>query len=239
MPIQKLEVIDMKNTKDGALNELIGFGIPVSQIIDVGVQRATYELIRCFPHLEHILFEPANDFNADIKANYKDIEHQLFNVAISDKFGKLYQTVHSINKDGIATHSRITEDERPVDGKYIISSKPIDVVTLDSYINLVRPECLLKVDIDGADLEVLKGAELVLKHSSIVVIEATKSNFIERADYLRSKGFELANIVDRTLYGPALWQFDYIFVRSEILSKKAFPIPSKNFDLDLWRNVDR
>tara|TARA_R110002073_G_scaffold31646_1_gene96973 strand:- start:907 stop:1596 length:690 start_codon:yes stop_codon:yes gene_type:complete len=229
----------MKNTKVEALRGLVEFGIPVSQIIDVGVQRATFELIKCFPDLEHILFEPADNFNADIRANYKNIEHKLFNVAISSKAGKLFQTVTSIKKNGIATHSRVTQDERLVDGNFIISSKPIDVLTLDSYVDFIKPECLLKVDVDGADLEVIKGADLVLKKSSIVVIEATKEDFIERANYVISRGFELANIVDRTLYGPSMWQFDYIFVRSELLREKDFPVPSKNFDLNLWRNVDR
>lgn len=228
----------MPNTKVESIQSLLDFGVPVSQVVDVGVQKATYELIKCFPKTHHLLFEPSSEFHEDIEKNYTDISHQLFGVALSNQAEELYQTTRSIYHDGSPTHSHITPNQEKVDGQHIISSTKIDVKTLDSYKDILQPDFLLKVDVDGKDLEVLQGSVNSLPMASMVVVEATRYNFVERAQFLLNHQFVLANITDRSMYGPAMWQFDYVFIRKDLLDNNELPVPYKNFDINLWKNVD-
>jgi hypothetical protein len=92
---------------------------------------------------------------------------------------------------------------------------------------------LLKLDVQGYELEVLKGAEKALRQMSAILIEV---NFIdihkgaplidELVLFLRDKGFVAYDIcaLTRRPLDQALWQADFIFVprHSELRSDKRW-----------------
>ena len=61
-------------SKDGFLQRIIAAGIPVSEIVDVGVREGTFELIANFPRHRHHLFEPAKHCYGDIAQAYRDAQ---------------------------------------------------------------------------------------------------------------------------------------------------------------------
>jgi hypothetical protein len=83
---------------------------------------------------------------------------------------------------------------------------------------------LLKIDVQGGELEVIKGALESMRYFEAVILEATffdyfigGSQFTETIGLMNAQGFVLYDIVDY-LYRPidnALSQVDLVFVRKE------------------------
>lgn len=220
-------------SKSNLLNRLKSSGLPISEVVDVGVREYTMELIQAFPDLCHHLFEPVNLFYSSIDRNYEKIKHILYPVALSDVNEYQYLIVSSLLRDGIGTHSNIRAEEQTVDGKFIVSCESLAVKRFDSLDNNFQTDFLLKIDVDGADLKVLKGFGKRLSMASAVIVEMTFMNFIERSQYLVNNGFELFDLIDLVYYGNSLHQFDATFVRKDLVTEKIRP-PIGQFNYKLW-----
>jgi len=221
-------------SKRSILSRLKLLGVPISEVVDVGVRESTLDLIEAFPDHFHHLFEPVATFFQDIDRNYSNVQHLLYPIALSDRDENRFLSVTSLNRDGVATHSRIVDKFIPVDGKEVIACSPIDVRRFDSLDDVFRADFLLKVDVDGFDLEVLKGCGLRLKKASVVIIEATFLDFCQRTSFLEENGFQLVDIVDMAYYGSTLYQFDLAFIRRDLVNQSIRP-PIDRFEPSLWR----
>jgi len=214
------------------LDVLIKNRIPISQIIDVGVQAETPELRALFPDVPHLLFEPVSSYAIDIERNYAGIEHQLFPIPLSSCSESAWQVETSILNDGNITHSYISTQPVLVDGFDIVRCRPIRVEALDAFYNLFLPNFLLKIDIDGLELSVIKGASKSLSLASVVVVEADYSSLSARCAAIECHGFQLIEIVDRILYGHVLWQADLVFLRADLVAPVLRP---PMFNPEFWR----
>ena len=158
-----------------ALGVLTGFGVPVETVIDVGVQRQTPVLMRAFPRAKHVLIEPIEDYHGKIEEKYSGIDHVLHGVAVSDQDGWGYQVGVCMNGSGKVTHSYFSDlpvQDDPM-GE-IIHTRRIRKTTVDNLLQgsgLPTP-MLLKIDIDGQEARVIKGASRALQDISIVVVES-------------------------------------------------------------------
>lgn len=149
-PVQQL----VANKKD-RVTSLLALGVPINAVVDVGVQRGTPELMEPLRERHHHLFEPVSLWYADIEKNYSAISNTLYPVALSDEIGSAWLIQTALLKDGVSTHARISEAPVTPDGQEIVSCQEIKVDRLDSYSHLLQKDYLLKVDVDGKDLEVL------------------------------------------------------------------------------------
>jgi hypothetical protein len=78
---------------------------------------------------------------------------------------------------------------------------------------------LLKVDVDGKELDVLQGALETLKITGCAIVETVffgdgPNHFRRVADFMAGRGFAIYDIVE-PIYRPgdmALWQVDTVFV---------------------------
>ena len=93
----------------------------------------------------------------------------------------------------------------------------------------------LKIDVDGHDLEVVKGFEERINDASIIQIEATYKRIAETINILSNKDFRLISLVDQIYYGPSFWQCDLIFVRNDLLDDNLAPNIHQNFNKQLFR----
>ncbi len=86
------------------------------------------------------------------------VEH----LALSDKIGKttLYIPVNEVNKQSSPEASLL----KPTENKKINKTETVSIQTLDNYcsIHSIQPE-FLKIDVEGNELNVLKGGEEILK----------------------------------------------------------------------------
>lgn len=209
--------------------------IPITSVIDVGVREKTGELINIFPDIKHHLFEPVSEFFETIAANYKSVPHKLYPMALSDECGLLYLVIRSLEKNGQPTHSHISDRAVVVDGTHIINCYSIDVRRFDS-LSLsgeLQDNFLLKVDVDGKDLNVLKGFGQALNKASAVIVECTAENILERIGYVENAGFLITDLVDIVYYGDSLYQLDAVMVRKDLINIELKPSLDP-FNMELW-----
>lgn len=229
-------------TMKNALTMLLEKGVPVDVVLDVGILTGTQPLIETFKNIPHHLFEPVELHFPKIRKNYKNIDHTIHHVALSDEEGIAYLPCWAIHNDGVITHSEVSET-------FVTSKEMPNLVTCNSVRktsldNIFKglPSCknaLLKLDVDGHELSILNGAIKTLETVSVVVIEAplnkvVSSHFFERSEFLRSQGFYLVDIVDFCYYDGVLWQVDLIFVKCEIIEsiESLRPFESENFQFE-------
>ena len=178
-----------------SLRALLDAGVEINAVIDVGVLSVTVPLLEVFPDRKHYLFEPIESYLPRIRKNYEKIEHDLLNIALSDEDGELFLASTSITGDGNITHSHIVETEvTQADIPSLVSCKKIRRARLDTVVaeNGIKGPLLIKIDVDGHELAVLKGAVETLKLANAVVIEAPLnrqgvSKFFERANFLLAR----------------------------------------------------
>lgn len=103
-----------------------------------------------------------------------------------------------------------------------------DELTLDSVLSdMPERPFLLKIDVDGPELRVLAGAAETLKHTSVVIIEATLGQLPDICNHLQGAGFRLFDIVDLSYYRGVLWQVDLVFLpaRTIEIDPRYNPLP--------------
>ena len=233
-PPMREEKPKRKATIRESLALLCKAGLPVSDVLDVGVLHGTPVLMDLFGDKTHHLFEPVDDYFPTIRANYAAIDHRLVHVAVSDEESEVL--IHSAKKLGNdeISHSWITDVATE-------SSRKVPAITLDSYIaqGKAKAPFLLKIDVDGAPVPaaILRGAAHTLEQCSAVVIEMTVDRFFERASLLDAAGFDLWDMTALCYYDKCLWQFDAVYVKRTY--KETIPVlqPMHNapFDIALWQ----
>ncbi|MEQ8403761.1 MAG: FkbM family methyltransferase [Oceanicaulis sp.] len=169
-------------------------GVPTKTVLDVGIREKTPFLMQNFPHHRHYLFEPMREWHDAIKAAYAGLDYELIPSACGSEDGRVeFRTAFMQAGFDKPSHGGMTGfiPESEVADRY-----EVEVVRLDSFIEtrgLEGPFCL-KVDVDGADLEVLKGAERTLESCNIVSLEMTRRNFAAIAGFMHDRGFYLHSL---------------------------------------------
>jgi FkbM family methyltransferase len=208
---------------------------PIGSVIDVGVQSSTPELILAFPDKKHYLIEPIVEWNKAINYNYprKNIEFELFNVAASDRDGMMNIELSTINPDLPITHARLTDSTQGA------NLRQVPVRRLDSLASEFawKGPFLLKIDVDGAELDILSGAEGIMDQCIFIIVEAQTENIVERMTAVGTKGFELFDIVDICYHDGRLAQVDLVFVNKSMSRRHSLHIFAKGFKFDLWQKL--
>ena len=223
----------LRSQKKNTITALLRSGIDVSQVVDVGVRECTADLLGLFPKVQHLLFEPAAEFHPLIENNYKNISHVLNACALSSESGSAYLIKTALENDDVISHTRISDTAHGLPGENVVGVDEIEIRTLDSFTGAVLMNCLVKIDVDGMELPIIKGASNTIRLASIVVIEVTSLTLVERLAAVEKLGFRLVDFVDRVRYGLALHQCDAVFVREDLINDSIVPVMSP-FDSAKW-----
>lgn len=219
-------------TKADALRRIKSLSVPIGTVLDVGVLSETPELIEAFGDKFQLLFEPIAEWNATISTNYRETAHEIVNVAVTNFEGSVTMRTESIFPGMEISHAYIAqswETDRPL--------RVVSATTIDSAVgarNLAEP-FLLKIDVDGAELDVLDGAKQTLGKCSIVIVEATLQNLPARLNAVIKEGFELFDIVDLCFYDETLYQVDLIFINRQVADTLKLP-DINHFEPEKWLN---
>jgi FkbM family methyltransferase len=166
--------------------------------IDVGANIGIYTLYWLhFPNTRAIAIEP---FDQNFRLLYKNIH-----------INNYMRRVDLINKP-LSSHNTlgwaIINDIRPGASDYKISfdkkvnqnnSVKVESLTLDSILSGKKEKFVLKIDTDGTDFDILKGAESALKDGKIVsiLIESSEEgqgfieSYLKRFNYIADSRFNL------------------------------------------------
>ena len=171
-------------------------------IIDVGVGYGTNPLYKAFPSAYFVLIEPIEEYQRSINkvlAKYKGTVHYK---AVGHKNGTLELYV---DLDNLQFSSHFERTKLTARKGHRIENRNIETATLDSLLNppgtLERP-LILKIDTEGNELNVLKGASLLLESTDFVIVEASIAKrfensyeFDELITFMTEKRFKLFSIL--------------------------------------------
>ncbi|TWT12892.1 FkbM family methyltransferase [Reyranella sp. CPCC 100927] len=208
-------------------------GVEIGTVLDVGAQEDTAELRLAFPDKRHILFEPAVEFHAALKRNYGALDHVLVPAALSDSDGQGMLRKASID-GGAVSHSSLVDS---ADGGPI---EPVAQMRLDTFMK--GQDCpkpyLLKVDVDGYELPILRGAEGIWNDIACIIVEAPVDTFFERTSFIMARAFRVFDIVDHCYYHDMLSQVDMVFVAERVMQNPNLrPWQTKPFAWSHWEPV--
>jgi FkbM family methyltransferase len=139
---------------------------PGSVCLDVGAHEGTVlrEMVRCAPNARHVAWEPLPEFARHLRRRFPSID--VRQAALSDRAGKR-EFAHVLDEPGWSGFK-----ERPTPDGSRVKTINVRCERLDDALPAgVRP-VLIKVDVEGAEEEVLRGAtDTLRRHRPIVVFE--------------------------------------------------------------------
>jgi FkbM family methyltransferase len=208
-----------RRTLGEVLAHLTGLGLRPGAVIDVGVGYGTPELYAPFPTARHLLVEPLREYEPQLRPVAERIGAAVVYAAAGAEPGETTIHVHRA-----PTLSSIHDAGRGDAAATVARTVP--VVRVDE---LVRERGLpgpyvLKVDVEGAELEVVAGAEGLLGQTELVLLETSLFRHLgenpELADVVAAMGER--GFAPYDIYGGhlrpsdgALAQVDVAFVRED------------------------
>ena len=202
-----------------ALQQLKDVGFYPDFIIDVGTANATYPLLSVFRKSFFIWIEPLVEFEREIQKLRKRYEGDYYIAAAGRQNGKATINIHS---DLVGSSMLKEMDGFSADG----IQREIDMITVDSLLEKYdmnrESNILLKLDVQGFEIEVIEGAKRMLELCEAIIMEVSFFKFQKDApefydviQYMKKIGYVVYDIFDG-LNRPidnALAQKDLIFVK--------------------------
>ena len=187
-------------------------------VIDVGAAYGTRSLWEAFPSARHILIEPLEEHKPaldDLAKRFPNMEYII--AAATKKSGSITINVH---RDLDGTSLYLEDEDSNVNGV----TRVVPAVTLDEVSKGRKLEgpYLIKLDVQGAELDVLQGGAETLRDTEYIILETVLFQFFvngpqifDAITFMREKGFVVYDIFDlyyRPLDG-AMSQVDIAFVK--------------------------
>ncbi len=204
------------------LQHLAGGSIPnLEYVVDVGAHEGKWSssiLSLCQPK-KLVVIEPSPVLQPLLQQKFCNLSNvRVLSVAVSDMKGKtefsltFNQEFNSISK----VKDELQDNFHGL--SKVVETVEVDVDTLDSLLNEMPEISLLKIDVQGYEKKVLKGAKNTLSKTKYLIIEINfvplyegESLFSELHEMLVDLGFCLRNIVPsychdgRSLAGDAIY----------------------------------
>lgn len=199
-----------------------------THIVDVGANHGTWtrEALRYFPETFYTLLEPQQQMRVSIADITQTNPKVTFNaVGAGSKAGKFMFTI--VDRDD-SCNFLYTAEEASRRG---FSQVEVSVVTLNEFLpglHLPVPE-IIKIDAEGLDLEVLKGADHFFGITEIFMVEAGVMNkgfgnsVLKLMDFMDQQGYRLYDLTDlnRPLKINVLWLVEMVFIKKDGMIDKA------------------
>lgn len=185
---------------------------PVS-VFDIGVAEGTPWLYRAFPAAQYVLVDPTRESLPYMRKWARRLEAEIWNFALGDA-----STVMTINVRPSIGGSTFFEE---VGGCELKGRYEVEVKRLDEVAGEIARPALCKIDVQGAELSVLRGMGERLGDFDIVIVESSfiatlqgTPEFPEVVQYMAENGWVPYDIVriSRRPLDEALAQVDVAFV---------------------------
>jgi FkbM family methyltransferase len=172
LEIQRQHIIP-RTSMLGCLQQASKNGLQPKTIIDVGAARGTPALYEVFPTARHILIEPLQEFAPYLDQLVGNLEQAEYIVAAAAKTSG--NTVINVHPDLVGSSLYLEEENSDVNG----IERIVPAITLDEFCQNTKTQgpYLIKIDTQGAELDVLMGAKTVLPETAFVILEVSFFEF--------------------------------------------------------------
>lgn len=203
---------ELINKKKLTTTDLLGLKhLDINNIIDVGANRGQFltNYYKHFPNTHYFCFEPLTEEFKELENVSKRIGNNI--ITVNSAFGNLegniilHQHKHSPSSSILDTTNKCNELFPQTRNQNDIE---LSITTMDNYFKDILDEdyknILLKIDVQGFELEVLKGAQKTLNMISTCLLEINfsilyknQACFNETYEFLHTRGFEYAGAIDQ------------------------------------------
>lgn len=196
-------------------------GFDPTTVIDVGVATDTDELYVHFPNAKYLFVEPLAEFEPSLQNLCRRYPGSIYMLAAAGA----EDTEITFNVGPSLGDSSRFQTLESHDGAYEMHKRTVPQYRLDTMwtaLELTGP-ALLKVDVQGGELEVLKGATTIMDQFEVIVLECGlietligQPIFHEYVAYLAEQNFVVYDIIHTGFSDIGLLaQIDLVFVKKD------------------------
>jgi len=214
-----------KLTHRNALTRLKSLGFAPAVIYDIGAYRGGWTRVAAeiFPDAQFVLFEANADHAAELAAHGR--KYFIAALGADDGAARPFHVPRAGDVTGASLYVENTA-HYAASNLQVRELATVRLDTLAAREKLPAPH-LVKVDVQGAELEVLAGAGATLAGASVLVVEVSLVDYNRRAPLMAEVitavdriGFKCADVAElhRTPTNLVL-QLDLVFVRPPLFAK--------------------
>ena len=193
----------------------------ISTFVDIGANRGQFSLLAnfFFPKSKIFMFEPLkSEFNILSDIFKKNNNIKIFNLAVGNSINwrYIYETKDN-DSSSILKPSKLQLRYFP--RTFIVKTYKVKMVRLKYFLKNLKKPIFLKIDVQGYELEVLKGTSL--NEIKYIYLEASNIQLYKKQPlmndiirYLSSKNFRLIKILNCFKYKKKTIQSDLLFINS-------------------------
>lgn len=164
-------------------------------VVDVGVGFGTPELYRAFPEADLCLIEPVKEYRERLS------QWPNARVIVAAAGSQAGRTVINVDPE-LPTRSSIARRSELTETGSTLIEREVEVITLDSLVDQLEGPFLLKIDTEGHEAEVIRGASAFLEQTEVVIAEVSIAKRFENGysfeDFLQlmlHNGFAVIDIL--------------------------------------------
>lgn len=203
--------------------------VQVSTFIDIGAYKGGFSsmMISIWPESKGLMIEANPIFEPNLLSLQKSNANLSYKISLLD--AKAEKSVPFYLSE---TASSVLKSHGGGGETLLLNTSTLDQICIEE--NFCTWIDLLKLDVQGFELEVLKGGQTVLQNSAIVLLEVALLDIYvdtplvrDVINFMYDYGFILYDICSVDIKRPldnALWQSDFIFIKknSVLRSNKSY-----------------
>ena len=237
--LQKFGLSITRNSTRADLPSLIrrlqSYGIELNVVFDIGAYKGLWSRAlseKLDKKVEFFLFEPNEEHNASLSA----AGFPFFNVLLSNN--SEVRSFFGSSTSGDSYYPEVAANSAtPVVRN--LTSVTLDSLVFGSNQRLPIPD-LIKIDTQGSEVDILKGAREVLKHCSVVILECPIVRYNQGApdiqeylDFMFYGNFVPVAVVEIHILREVFVQIDIAFVSKKVFSEKIGDLD----DMGFWKST--
>jgi len=212
------DIFTIRQTMEESMEQIKSTGFYPDLVIDIGAADGTPPLQTCFSKTEFFWVEPLAEFKDSLEALKRKYKGDYIIAAMGKQEGEMSIQVKS-DKVGSSLLLNTGPGGHPPEARKINVIRLRDLAQ-EKFLNFQN--IILKVDVQGYELEVLEGAGDFLQSIEVIILEVSFFKFLKDCPdfydvvyYMKRKGFVVYDIIggiNRPL-DYALGQKDLVFVK--------------------------
>ena len=167
-PRKKKAAVHLRATMADVLKHLITKNFYPKSVIDVGVAYGTNDLYIHFPQARHLLIEPLEEYKPVLQKIADEFDAEYILAAAGRNSGKIILNVHP-DLSGSSCLKEAEGDHVDGDEREVPMITVADAVTSKG----MQGPFLLKIDVQGAELDIMEGAKPIIDDLEVVILEAS------------------------------------------------------------------